>query len=114
MCKEVVELVSKEGSDTSSLQHVQRFESTTSPYKYLQFLDGYYNFSVWRKYPKFSQAGVEQDKLNIVHWVLFFNHHKILEHILATNEMNLNLIFTGDHVDYEYEYKERAGEKKGD
>ena len=41
--------------------------------KYLMFVKGFYDFSMWRKQGDKLQGVVDMDALNIVHWVLFFN-----------------------------------------
>ncbi len=55
------------------------------------------------------------DRLNILHWVLFYNRPRILGYILDNyigDNMHLGRAFTGDHVSYEYEYITKLGEKK--
>lgn len=55
------------------------------------------------------------DKLNILHWILFYNKHKILNYILKNyggDNFLIGRIFTGDHIPFNYEYKNVLGEKK--
>lgn len=59
------------------------------------------------------------DKLNILHWVIFYNRTKILEYMCneLTNVekdffLHLGRAFTGDHEAYEYTYTTALGEQK--
>ena len=53
------------------------------------------------------------DKLNILHWVLFFNQSTILDEILKPKDeneemsMHFGIALAGDHFDFEYEYNEK-------
>ena len=53
------------------------------------------------------------DKLNILHWILFFNQHTILEDIIKKKDenedaMHFGIAIKGDHVDFEYEYTDKT------
>jgi hypothetical protein len=45
-----------------------------------QFVNGFYDVLLWKKFPKFSL--IEMDQLNLLHWVLFYNRKRILNHML--------------------------------
>jgi hypothetical protein len=50
----------------------------------VMFVNEYSNYALSRKNPKYS--GLEQDRMNIVQWALFYNKVKIVEHVLSTFE----------------------------
>ena len=55
------------------------------------------------------------EKLNLLHWVLFFNKPKFLKHILTQyvgKKLHLGRAITGDHISYIYEYKNAINEER--
>jgi hypothetical protein len=73
----------------------------------IQFVNGFYDFSLWKKHPKF--ALIEMDQLNLLHWVIFYNRKRLLNHIISTyndndDHLHLGRAFTGDHPSFIYEF----------
>lgn len=112
LCDELVNSILKEDLGN---QQVQKWEQLTEGHKELHFIDGHYNFAFWRKYPKFKDL-IDMDRLNIVHWVLFFNQHKLLDHLLSKEDASQSVgpALMNDPCEVDYVYSEKQGDLKQD
>ena len=80
LCEKIVtEILQKKTEDDKDAEKFAQVIDENKV-KLLLFIEGYYNFSVWKNYKQL--VDVEMDKLNILHWVLFYDKPLILKFIL--------------------------------
>ena len=84
----------------------------------LRFVSGYYNFSYWRSLQlKSPMDQIEMENLNLFQWILFFNDHRVLNHLLINTPVGKNITITqcltGDHQPMEYIIKTDPDDDNG-
>ena len=73
----------------------------------LRFIKGYYDFKYWNSLEIAKRfEHLQMDQLSLFHWILFYNDHQLLEHIITKtpvgDKIHLISTLTGDHQPLDY------------